>query len=145
MILTLQLEGPMAGWCVDGRQRYRPTQMAPSKDAIVGLLACALGRKRGTYLGDLQSLGIDVETVATGEVFTDYHTITNCATYDGKSQDRTAITYRQYVSQPRYRVTIQGDGGLLELLSHALTYPQWQLYLGRRSCPLSRPPVVSLQ
>ena len=147
--LNMVLAGPMASWCVDEAHRYRPTQRTPGRYAIVGFLACALGRRRGDDMRDLHHLDIEVANTHPPDgqegTFVDYHTIRGAATYDGKSCDRTAITHRQYLTQVSYEVLVKGPDHLIDEVAEALRYPRWQLYLGRRSCPLSRPPLVSVE
>ncbi|PAP57596.1 type I-E CRISPR-associated protein Cas5/CasD, partial [Salmonella enterica subsp. enterica serovar Braenderup] len=44
--LVFQLHGPMASWGVDAPGEVRHSQAQPSRSALLGLLAAALGIRR---------------------------------------------------------------------------------------------------
>src|SRR5690606_7342672 len=48
--------------------------------------------------------------------------------------------WREYLCDASFLVAIQGPPQLIAELAEAIQSPQWCIYLGRRSCPPSRPP-----
>ena len=142
--LTLTLSGPMQSYGVDPRMRYRSTEAAPTKTAIIGLLACAMGRGRGDDISDLKSLSIVAEAQpAEPAIETDFQTIRDCASYDG-GRGKNEITYRDYLVAAEFVVTVSGPDELLDQLAHAVQFPRWQLYLGRRAHVPTRPVFAAL-
>lgn len=75
--LIFQLYGPMAAWGDIAVGEYRPSFAHPSKSAIIGLLAAALGIRRDEderqkALADACSFAVRVD--AMGTLLRDYHT-----------------------------------------------------------------------
>lgn len=136
--IKMVLEGAFASWCVDLPKRYRPTNETPSRDAIVGLIACALGRTTDDPNHDLEGIQIVLGQWSIEGVVEDYHTISNAITYGGKP-GRNAITHREYVTNPRYEIYVTGPSEVINMIAEALSFPRWPLYLGRKACVPSRP------
>lgn len=75
--LLFRLYGPMAAWGGTAVGEYRPSDAQPSRTAILGLLAAAVGIRRDQEdaLNDLdRSVEIAVRLDMPGEVMRDYHT-----------------------------------------------------------------------
>jgi len=153
-ILELALEGPMASWTNNQRQEYRLTQQFPTQSGIIGFLACALGRDRSADNRDLQSLQIEIVSATYGAIEVDFQTVAGASyvknPYTVFSQSfhtitRTKTFYVQFVTDAKYRVSVQGEASLIDEIAWAMKHPHWQLYLGRRANTLSRPPFVSLR
>ena len=72
--LLLRLKGPMQSWGVSSKFDTRTTERAPSKSAIIGMLACALGRRRNESIDDLNALRFGVRIDDEGKLMRDYHT-----------------------------------------------------------------------
>ncbi len=136
--------GDLAGY------ERRGTWGWPARSAIIGLLGASLGLRREDDFSALDGLEIAVGIYDSGEVLRDYHTVETVPAAvshhansrpealrqaDGKTN--TTVTLRDYRSGPVFAVAIQGDN--LPMLSAALARPVFQLYLGRKSCPLSAP------
>ena len=49
------------------------------------------------------------------------------------------LSRREYLADASFLVALQGEQELVEKLSAALAKPVWAIYLGRKSCPPSRP------
>jgi CRISPR system Cascade subunit CasD len=122
--------------------QHRLTQYAPTTSAIIGMIACALGISRDEPIDHLHALKIEVVSVNGGKIEEDFQTVREAVTNDGAG-GRAAITTRHYV--PDYRAEIQLSGGddLIDAIEHALRFPRWQLYLGRRAHVLDRPLLVA--
>lgn len=147
-ILILRLEGPMQSWGLRARWDYRDTGNEPSKSGVVGLLGCALGYKRSdkrleTELND--SLIIAIREELAGIEMIDFQTITgDHLKAEGGQQKKTIVSPRAYLHDASFLVFIQGPTQLIEKCAQALQNPHWPIYLGRRSCPPTRPVLEKL-
>jgi CRISPR system Cascade subunit CasD len=155
--LVFQLYGAMAAWGDIAVGEHRPSQGHPSKSAIMGLLAAALGIRRDEddrHQALTQNYGVAICVQAAGEILRDYHTIqvpggkrTYATRRDELLMDslnlNTILSQRDYRMDAVYQVAIWGKNEALpfslEQLIQALQQPVFALYLGRKSCPLSLP------
>ncbi len=161
-VLVFQLYGVLASWGDIAVGEHRPSQGHPSKSAITGLLAAALGidREDDTMHMKLgQCYGVAVCVHTAGELLRDYHTIQvpggkreYASRRDELLTDKlnlnTILSQRDYRTDALYQIAIwpTDDSGpyVLSELQRALQEPQFNLYLGRKSCPVSLPlhPVI---
>ncbi|NLY32004.1 MAG: type I-E CRISPR-associated protein Cas5/CasD [Firmicutes bacterium] len=125
--LLLRLAAPMQAWGIDAKFDRRGTERVPSKSAVIGLIAAALGRRRNEGLEDLQALRFGVRVDREGTLLRDYHT--------AKSANSAYVTQRYYLADAVFLVGLEGEEGLLAKIEHALRFPYFPLFLGRRSCP----------
>jgi CRISPR system Cascade subunit CasD len=132
-----------------GHER-RGTWSWPGRSAVIGLLGAALGLRREDDFSRLDALSMAVAAFDQGIHLRDYHTVATVpSTRARRPQSRaealqiaghqanTTITQRDYRTGVLYGVAIWG--GPLEPLRDALLRPEFVLYLGRKSCPLSAP------
>ena len=150
--LFLRLEGPLQAWGERARWSVRDTSPEPTKSGVIGLLGCALGLANDRSLRELsQSLKMGVRCDKPGISIIDYHTVGGgraepaLLTAEGKpkfssGRPHTELTWRHYLCDASFLVALRGDPSLVCELVHAVRAPCWTLYLGRRSCPPSRPP-----
>lgn len=155
--LIFQLYGALASWGDIAVGEYRPSQVQPSKSAITGLLAAALGIVREDDAAHIklgQHYAVAVCIRAEGELLRDYHTTQvpggnpNYATrrqeliFD-KLKLKTILSQRDYRTDAFYQIAIwlvDDDAPYsLEGLKDALQLPKFSLYLGRKSCPAGLP------
>lgn len=145
---TLAAMGDLAG------HERRGTLTWPGRSAVTGLLAAALGIRRGDEAGfaRLDALSQAVGVIDAGTPLRDYHTVQTVPTAAAKAPGsrpealrragrqglNTTITLRDYRVGVAYAVAVWG--GPLDGLAVALERPVFALYLGRKSCPLSFPP-----
>lgn len=73
--LTIHLEGPQQFWSAGIGMRERRTLTRPSKSAVIGLVANALGRTYEDSINDLSSLRFAVSEIQAGSVEHDYKTV----------------------------------------------------------------------
>lgn len=156
--LLFRLAGPMQSWGVQSRFSHRDTGLEPSKSGVIGLLCAALGRPRHEPVADLAALRFGVRVDREGLLQMDFHTAggTHCRgdkygviKADGSKPD-TVTSQRYYLADADFLVGLEGDDeALLHRLNHALLYPRWPLYLGRKAfvpgCPVTlacRPPAL---
>lgn len=155
--LIFQLYGALASWGDIAVGEYRPSRGQPSKSAITGLLAAALGIVREddaahNKLGQQYAIAICVR--AGGELLRDYHTTQvpgGNKKYFTRRQELTSdklklntiLSQRDYRTDAFYQIAVwavDNDAPYsLEELNDALQRPKFTLYLGRKSCPVSLP------
>lgn len=125
--LLIRLAGPLQSWGLESKfEARRSTEPFPTKSGVIGILAAALGRKRGDTLDDLNLLKYGVRVDQTGVLIRDYHTAISKKPY---------VTNRYYLSDAVFLAGFEGSPQLLRELDNALNYPMFPLYLGRRACP----------
>jgi len=157
--LVFRLYGPMAAWGDIAVGEYRPSFSHPSKSAVIGLLAAALGihrdeEERQKDLADSCSYAIRVD--AMGSLLRDYHTVQVPSSGTGRNRRvyctrraelaetglNTILSSRDYRCDAAYTVAISFSSGATytaQQVSSALNRPVFVLYLGRKSCPLALP------
>lgn len=127
-VLLMRLAGPMQSWGLDKFER-RGTQNMPTKSAVVGMLAAAMGRGRQESVEDLMALKFAVRTDNEGVIIRDFHTAKE------KGKNNPYVTNRYYLCDALFLVGLEGDEKLLCEIDIALRAPVFPLFLGRRSCP----------
>ncbi|MHB0979853.1 MAG: type I-E CRISPR-associated protein Cas5/CasD [Thermoleophilia bacterium] len=147
LLLLLRLEGPLQSWGLRARWDVRDTADEPSKSGIIGLLGCALGYpvgdRRLETLEKQTRLAVRVEREGTRLV--DFHTVTGVLPradggFKGNAEDpATILSSRSYLEDAAFLAVVAGPVALLEKCADALRTPAWPIYLGRKSCPPSRP------
>ncbi len=150
--------GPMASWGEIAVGETRHTSSYPSKSAIIGLLAAALGIKRTEPEKQQQmqqGYALAVEVYSQGTLLRDYHTAqmpdsVGKFTYRtrrdelvlGKVRLGTILSSREYRSDALALVAVKAlpDAPCdLQTIKKHLEEPRFHLYLGRKSCPLAAP------
>jgi CRISPR system Cascade subunit CasD len=147
-ILLLRLEGPMQAWGSHESQfGMRRTYEAPSRSGVMGLLCAALGVPRpeaGVRLERLESLQMGVRVDGPGVRWWDYQTVgagrqMPIAELAGKTKPGPMLSRREYLCDASFLVALAGDAELVAELAEATAHPFWTPFLGRKSCPPSRP------
>ena len=127
--LLLRLAAPLQAWGIASKFDRRDTQKEPTKSAVIGLVAAALGLHRDhprvQVLG--QSLRFGLRVDREGSLLRDYHT--------AKSSKSSYVTHRYYLCDAVFLVGLEGEDGLLTEIEQALHCPWFPLFLGRRACP----------
>jgi len=157
-----RLYGPMSAWGDIAVGEFRPSYAHPSKSAVLGLLAAALGIRRdeeAVHQAMASSYGFAVRVDAAGSPIRDYHTAQVPPAGSGrrkktfatrkdelavpKEELGTILSSRDYRCDSLYTVCLWsvGDSSRFSLaqLEAALAKPTFTLYLGRKSCPLALP------
>ncbi len=158
--LLFRLYGPLASFGDTAVGEYRPTYDRPSKSAVLGLVAAALGIRRdeiGVHESLERQLGFGVRVESAGMLMRDFHTsqvpparlhrIYPTRRTELLSSDLTTIlSTRDYRCDALYHVALWHVPGQtkklvasLEDIQQALRQPKFTLYLGRKSCPLAFP------
>lgn len=150
--LLLRLSGPLQSWGERSHFNERDTARFPTRSGIVGMVAAALGRRRGEPVDDLTRLSLTVRTDRPGVLLRDLHTVggglpakATVTTAEGKKRSGTTgtlLTHRTYLADAAFTIALTStpdDTLLLDQAAEALRAPRWPLFLGRRSCPPEGP------
>lgn len=142
MVLLIQLYGPMQAWSIDPRFDWRTTEPYPTKSGVVGLLASAMGRPRGSRIEDLAGLRMGVRADRPGQIEVDYQVVRSVRSANGRRL-ANAQTWRQYIADGAFLVGLEGEETTLREIQAALDRPRWIPYLGRKgfypAAPLTVP------
>lgn len=136
--LLLKCAGPLQSWGNDSNYDTRRTAHIPTKSAIVGLLAAALGYRRDEdeRIQALNSLDFAVRVDQSGSILRDYHMVRKESLK--KSEQAVYITQRYYLQDAVFIVAIGSeDEDLMDKIEGALSAPYFQPFLGRRSVPVT--------
>lgn len=155
--LIFQLYGPMAAWGEIAVGEVRNTADHPTRSAILGMLAAALGITReheDEHKKLANSYGFAVRLDAPGDVLRDYHSAEVSIGKGGTGlqtrADELAYPRRTTILSDRdYRLdalntvciwaSIDAPPWSLQAIADALNKPAFPLFLGRKSCPLALP------
>jgi CRISPR system Cascade subunit CasD len=139
--LILKTEG-MSAYGLQTFDVHRKVNHFPTRSAIVGMLGAAMGitRDRFAELYQLSSqLKIAVQVNNCGEKMVDYHTVQNFRSPQGKIQKGTKPTYREYWCDSEHTFAISGEENVIYSLADKIKAPEFTVFQGRKSCPLTRP------
>jgi len=157
--LILKLHGPMQAWGEHTFEGLRPSANFPTRSGVLGLLGACLGIARNEHerlqaLADSVAMAVRLDkrsvTRKDGTArllrmvkMTDYHTVKDAREgYVGLKSHETIQTWREYLYDAEYTVVLWNRPNAvlnLDELEAAVKRPIFTPYLGRRSCPLSRP------
>jgi CRISPR system Cascade subunit CasD len=165
--LFFQLAGPMASWGEIAVGEDRGSASLPTRSAIIGILASALGTRRCEEERQ-RHLAAGYRTAVIvcdpGELLRDYHTTQVPSSTDAKGwplatrrdevdvigwsrrtkgkAGEAILSYRDYRCDGRWIVAVEARPDApysLDELRLALREPKLVLYLGRKSCPPTLP------
>ena len=158
--LVFQLYGPLAAWGDIAVGEVRLSVIRPTKSAVLGLVAAALGIRRDEEDEQRKlavGYGFAVRVDRPGEPLADYHTIQVPPSSEvrkrgmhtrkdelaaDKDKLETILSNREYRMDFVSTVVLWAKAGapfLLARLAEALSEPCFVPYLGRKSCPLALP------
>ncbi len=153
--ILLKLQGPMQAWGEHSFEGLRPSSYVPARSAILGLIGACMGVRREDKPRQMElaeNLGMAVRVdrrciqgnkALMQQKLTDYHTIQHARVeYRGLKSHETIQTWREYLLDAEFTVALwdrHDDIKTLEAISRAVHKPVFTPYLGRRSCPISRP------
>jgi len=147
----LRLEGPMQSWGERAHWSVRDTAPEPTKSGVIGLVACALGLSTDEDLRSLShAVRMGVRCDQPGTPIVDYHTVVGgVLSAAGKikytastGEPETVVSSRHYLCDASFLVALRAEPDapeLIQRIAQALRSPCWPVYLGRKSCPPSRP------
>lgn len=152
--------GVFASWGDIAVGVHRPSWSWPTRSALLGLTAAALGipRDRDRELGELaEQIGVAVGIEASGRKLSDYHTAQvppRAARWQHgawrtrwdelhSGELQTILSTRELLTDAVYTAVLWWRGerpaDQLDKIANALKMPAFHLYLGRKSNPLGMP------
>ncbi len=165
--LALLLDAPLQSWGFASRFQRRTTGLHPTKSAVSGLLAAALGVDKHAsdepaFIAALGRLRFCAVTLPRPDPanrapqpgrrplpqrrLEDYHTVRGTRKASGKIDDGTVQTYRHYLLDARFGVLLTApvgwqlpDGRGPDALAAALRDPVWGVWFGRKCCRPAAP------
>lgn len=157
--LVFCLYGPLCSWGEVAVGEERSSQAHPTRSAVLGLLAGALGLRRHQedelHALDV-SLGLALRVISPGRPLTDFHTVEVPRAKEGvrhatrrdellalDDKDNPILSFRQYRQDALYLACLwerlPQPPWPLETLAQALERPVFAPCLGRKSCPPALP------
>lgn len=156
--MVLHLDGVFQSWGNGGTEKLKMTSPFPTKSAVIGLIACALGytREDKDKISSLsESLKMAVRMDRNGRKIKDfqnvgggsYSTVEKAGHYAVESQIKggkklahpNKLIDKEYLSDSAFTVVLEGDIELLEKCEKAIHNPKWTYTLGRYCCIPSVP------
>lgn len=132
--LTIKLTAVLQSWGNEALYNYRTSTHLPTKSAIIGMLAAALGYERNDpRIKALDTLRFAVRVDQPGHSMTDFHMVHYYKNAEKKTGASAKVTYRQYYADAIYLVALTGQDNDMEKLEYALHHPVFPLYFGRRA------------
>lgn len=169
--LVFLLDGPFQSWGFTSRFERRMTGSHPTKSAVIGLCAAALGIDKygpdeserlaaltalrlATYRLPRIDRGRDLPAVR----LLDYHTVGGGYDRDDPDQvlhiprraergpaENATLTRREYLLDARFGIVLSGEEKIVASLPVAFANPRWGLWLGRKCCIPATPIIPELQ
>lgn len=126
--LTIRLTAPLQSYGNEATFERRTTGDYPSKSAMIGMIAAALGYRRDNVrIKELNDLSFAVRVDQVGQPLTDFQTV------EWKRGVRK-LTHRDYLQDAVFVAAIgSSDSAQINRIHAALTHPRFQLFLGRRA------------
>ena len=132
--LTIKLTSPLQSYGNEANFNLRTSYPHPSKSAVIGMIAAALGYRRDNteQIVKLNNLQYAVRVEQSGSMMQEFQTVEY-----NKNSSKTArkLTYRNFLQDAVFMVAIGADEETITSIHEALRKPKFQLYLGRRSNP----------
>jgi CRISPR system Cascade subunit CasD len=137
--VIMVLSGVLQSWGTTTIGHARSTMSYPTKSAVIGLVANAMGRDRSDDISDLADMSYGVRVDSVGKIQRDYHTV-SIITQPTKGDRVNRITERYYLADAEFVVALYSDSeALVNVVAQALKKPKRALFLGRKSCPPNKP------
>jgi len=154
--LAFYIDAPMQSWGASSKFQYRETNPFPTKSALVGLIAGALGidkthANESALLQPIADLKLTVVRLQKAKTavsrLSDFHTVGGG--YNKKTPlwqkmsipqkasgapFGTVITHRSYLTDARFVALLEGEQEVLQRIQSALLDPVWGIWFGRKTC-----------
>lgn len=153
--LAFYIDAPLQSWGASSKFQFRETNAFPTKSAIIGLVAAALGIDKHDpseidHLAPIASLRFTAVRLPKRDPatrLTDFHTIGGGYDKDASAREKmsiprkasgapfgTVITRRSYLMDAAFAAILEGSSDTLERVSAALLDPVWGVWFGRKTC-----------
>ena len=138
--LVIRLTAPLQSYGNEATFNRRTSNYYPSKSAVIGMIAAALGYRRDdSRINNLNNLKLAIRIDQPGKFMTDFQVVE----YQKNSSSKTKkVTYRSYLQDAVFTVAIGSDDEKIACIKNALEHPKFQLFLGRRSNPPAGPLIM---
>lgn len=136
--LVLKCSAPLQSWSIDSRFKTRSSGYYPSRSAIIGIFAAAMGMERDEPLNIFDDVAIIVRVDKGGTVLPDYQSARRWTNDRGIIQSRgnaLVVSDRYYIEDAIFMVFVSANDTLIERIANAIQHPVYSLFLGRKSCP----------
>jgi len=164
--LAFYLDAPMQSWGASSKYQYRETESFPTKSAIIGLVAAALGvdkhdsgeAEKIAPLTALRLTAVKLEKIHNTSRLMDFHTVGGGYDKSASIRDKmsipkkasgapfgTVITRRSYLTDSSFAAILEGDNDILLDIQKALKNPVWGVWFGRKTCLPATPltPIIA--
>lgn len=143
--VPLRLHGPLQAWGGPVIGDGRPTLPFPTRSGVLGLVAACMGIPRrdvDRLLALAEGTRVHVRVDAPGTPLVDDQTIQG---HPAASETRQTIqSKRTYLCDASFvAVVVPGDRALVSTIGDAAMSPKFAPFLGRRSCVLSSPLLIT--
>lgn len=130
-VITIRLAAPLQSYGNVATFNHRTTSLHPTKSAVIGIIAAALGyRREDDRILELNQLEFAVRIDQPGTVMEDFQTV------KWNKNKGSKLTYRDYIQDAVFLVAFGSDDNeLMDKIFSALRRPKFALFLGRRSNP----------
>lgn len=151
--IIFRLIAPMGSFGGVAGHEWRGSNRWPARSAILGLIGAALGVCRDDVEGQqsLRKWSCAISVLSDSHPFQDFHTIQTVPSANIKrpttrrvalsalkKSDNATLTRREYHTDCAFGIALW-DGENTHEVAHALNFPYFIPYLGRKSCPLAAP------
>ena len=131
--LVIRLTAPVQSYGNEATFNRRTSNYYPSKSAVIGMIAAALGYRRDdSRINNLNNLKLAVRIDQPDKFMTDFQVVEYQKNSSSKNKK---VTYRSYLQDAGFTVTIGSDDEKIDWIKNALEHRKFQLFLGRRSNP----------
>lgn len=156
--LALYLRAPLQSWGASSLFGNRESLDAPTRSALIGLIAAACGidknnpERERQWLQRASALTLRIYAFRRGERMTDYHTVGGGFDSDNPWQRRmiptkaesgkprgTDLTKRDYLTDSVFGAVFSGDPALIDEMARGLVNPVWGIWFGRKCCIPTEP------
>lgn len=154
--LSFFIDAPLQSWGLSSKFQYRDTNAFPTKSALIGLTAAAMGidkhadneAEQLVPLADLKTTVIKLRKPrAETTRLSDFHTVGGGFDKSASLREKlsiprkasgapfgTVLTHRSYLTDAAFIAIFEGDADLLDDIRDALANPTWGVWFGRKAC-----------
>lgn len=136
--LLMKFAGPLQAFGTNSHYENRQTNRFPSKSAVIGMIAAAMGYRRyeDDKLKELNNLSFGVRVDQPGNILRDFQIAVSHK--PNGERIRSYVTNRYYLQDAVFVVALGSeDESLISRIRESLQNPYFQLFLGRKSLPIN--------
>lgn len=137
-VVLMRLVGPMQSWGVGSSHDVRDAGAFPTKSAVAGIVAAALGWGKSHDLSALAAMPMAVRADMPGRTMTDYQVRQPMSrSRDGRIVHSAPArhgeqTWRGYLADAAFAVALDA-GGMADDVAQAISAPVFSPFLGRKA------------